>query len=196
MQANTGTCPKICDIKRRTRTRCRGPAGTARYLDRPISAPDNEQEQEGRKEAQPHGIPEARAIPSGGGTNHIRTGPSTTGAYAPNCPRYVRWMRRIASIAREILGIAPGKRDRRVSAILVSILKSDEHLSSLRPDQALRQASGRPRAVRAVKAVLPIMASISAYRRQISQYCCAPSPSWLVATPSTTPGWSTQADSA
>ena len=38
-------------------------------------------------------------------------------------------MRRIADIAREILGIAPGTRDRRVSAILVSILKSEENLS-------------------------------------------------------------------
>ena len=43
--------------------------------------------------------------------------------------RYVRWMRRIADIAREILGIAPGTRDRRVSAILVSVLKSEENLS-------------------------------------------------------------------
>ena len=38
-------------------------------------------------------------------------------------------MRRIADIAREILGIAPGTRDRRVSAILVAILKSEENLS-------------------------------------------------------------------
>ena len=29
--------------------------------------------------------------------------------------RFVRWMRQIAEIAREILGIAPGTRDRRVS---------------------------------------------------------------------------------
>ncbi len=43
--------------------------------------------------------------------------------------RYVRWMLRIADIAREILGAAPGTRDRRVSAILVSILKSEENLS-------------------------------------------------------------------
>ena len=43
--------------------------------------------------------------------------------------RYVRWMRRIADIAHEILDIAPGTRDRRVSAILVSILKSEENLS-------------------------------------------------------------------
>ena len=42
--------------------------------------------------------------------------------------RYVRWMRRMADIAREILGIAPGTRDRRVSAILVSILKGEENL--------------------------------------------------------------------
>ena len=43
--------------------------------------------------------------------------------------RFVRWMRRIANIAREILGTAPGMCDRRVSAILVSILKSEENLS-------------------------------------------------------------------
>ena len=43
--------------------------------------------------------------------------------------RYVRWMRRIADIAREILGIAPGTRDRRVSAMLVSIIKREENLS-------------------------------------------------------------------
>ena len=43
--------------------------------------------------------------------------------------RFVRWMRRIACIARDILGTALGTRDRRVSAIPVSILKSEENLS-------------------------------------------------------------------
>ena len=43
--------------------------------------------------------------------------------------RFIRWMRRIAEIAREILGIAPGTRDRRVSAMTVSIIKGEENLS-------------------------------------------------------------------
>ena len=43
--------------------------------------------------------------------------------------RFVRWMRRMACIARAILGTAPGTRDRRVSAILASILKSEENPS-------------------------------------------------------------------
>ena len=38
-------------------------------------------------------------------------------------------MRQIAEIVREILGIAPGTRDRRVSAILVSVIKSEAKLS-------------------------------------------------------------------
>ena len=38
--------------------------------------------------------------------------------------RLVRWMRRIAAIVREILGVAPGTRDRRTSAIPVSIMKA------------------------------------------------------------------------
>lgn len=42
---------------------------------------------------------------------------------------FVHWMTQIAIFAREIIGIAPGTRDRRVSAILVSILKSKEKLS-------------------------------------------------------------------
>ncbi len=43
--------------------------------------------------------------------------------------RFIRWMRQIAEIAREILGIAPGTRDRRVSAMTVSIIKGEENLS-------------------------------------------------------------------
>ena len=43
--------------------------------------------------------------------------------------RFVQWLRRIAEIVREILGITPGTRDRRVSAMTVSILKGEENLS-------------------------------------------------------------------
>ena len=43
--------------------------------------------------------------------------------------RLVQWMCRIAGIAREILGTAPGTRGRRVSAILVPIIKGKEKLS-------------------------------------------------------------------
>ena len=43
--------------------------------------------------------------------------------------RFVQWLRRIAEIAREILGIAPGTHDGRVSAMTVSILKGGENLS-------------------------------------------------------------------
>ena len=42
---------------------------------------------------------------------------------------FVQWMRWLSDVAHDILGIAPGTRDRRVSAILVSILKSQEKLS-------------------------------------------------------------------
>lgn len=43
--------------------------------------------------------------------------------------RFVRRMCRIADITRDILGTAPGTRDRRVSTVLMSILKSEENLS-------------------------------------------------------------------
>ena len=47
-------CPKICNIKiiHWIRTRCQGQLWAKRYLDQLIAAVDNEQEQEGRKEAQ------------------------------------------------------------------------------------------------------------------------------------------------
>ena len=43
--------------------------------------------------------------------------------------RYTEWMRRVADKAREIMGIPQGRRDWRVSAILVSLVKSEENLS-------------------------------------------------------------------
>jgi len=43
--------------------------------------------------------------------------------------RFVRRMCRIADITRDMLCTAPGTRDRRVSTILMSILKSEEDLS-------------------------------------------------------------------
>ena len=42
---------------------------------------------------------------------------------------YVEWMGKIADFIRKMLGIPKGNRDRRVSAILVAILKSEEGLS-------------------------------------------------------------------
>lgn len=42
---------------------------------------------------------------------------------------YIQRMNEIADIVREILGIAPGMHNRRVSAILVSLLKGEEKLS-------------------------------------------------------------------
>ena len=41
--------------------------------------------------------------------------------------RYTEWMRRVADKAREIMGIPQGRRDWRVSAILVSLVKSEEN---------------------------------------------------------------------
>ena len=66
--------------------------------------------------------------------------------------RFVRWMRQIAEIAREILGIAPGTRDRRVSAMTASIIKSEVKLSywglikhfDLHPDDLERCELSRP----------------------------------------------------
>lgn len=43
--------------------------------------------------------------------------------------RFIRWMHQIAEIAREILGIALGARDRCVSVILMSIIKGEKNLS-------------------------------------------------------------------
>ena len=43
--------------------------------------------------------------------------------------RYTEWMRKVADMAREILGIPQGKRDWQVSAILIAIVKSEEKLS-------------------------------------------------------------------
>ncbi len=61
-------------------------------------------------------------------------------------------MRQIAEIAREILGMAPGTRDRRVSAMTVSIIKSEAKLSywglikhfDLHPDDLERCELSRP----------------------------------------------------
>ncbi len=66
--------------------------------------------------------------------------------------RFVRWMRQIAEIAREILGMAPGTRDRRVSAMTVSVIKSEAKLSyvglikhfGLHPDDLERCELSRP----------------------------------------------------
>ena len=43
--------------------------------------------------------------------------------------RYTEWMPRVADKAREIMDIPKGRRDRRISAILVSLVKSEENLS-------------------------------------------------------------------
>ena len=53
---------------------------------------------------------------------------------------YREWMHRIADEIRKRLGIAPGTRDTRVSAILCSIVKSNEKLSYWGL-QSLRKAS-------------------------------------------------------
>ena len=63
-----------------------------------------------------------------------RNGPKTNWSeYNKDCrseeQRCVRWVCQTAGIAREILSIAPDARDRRVSAILVSIIKGKENLS-------------------------------------------------------------------
>ena len=104
--------------------RCRSQPGTARYLDRPIAAPDNEQEQD-------HPIrtgPEARTIRSARGTTARSTGHSTTGAAGQSaismptgCGRWPTG--RAISWAYQRAG------DRRVSAIPVGMAKSEEGLS-------------------------------------------------------------------
>ena len=43
--------------------------------------------------------------------------------------RHTEWMRRVADKARHIMGIPQGRRDWRVSAVLVSLVKSEENLS-------------------------------------------------------------------
>ena len=43
--------------------------------------------------------------------------------------RYTEWMRRVADTARHIMGMPQGRRDWRVSAVLVSLVKSEETVS-------------------------------------------------------------------
>ena len=75
-------------------------------------------------------VPEARTTPTGRGTAPRRTGSGTTRAAARRAQGFVRWMRRIAEIAREIPGIAPGARDRRASVMAapIIIIKDEENL--------------------------------------------------------------------
>ena len=42
--------------------------------------------------------------------------------------RYIEWLPKVVNKAREIMGIPRGKRDWRISAILVAIVKSEENL--------------------------------------------------------------------
>ena len=69
-------------------------------------------------------MPEARATPTGRGTTPKTDRSEHNKDRRLEGRRLVRWMRRIAAIAREILGVAPGTRDRRASAIPVSIRKA------------------------------------------------------------------------
>ncbi len=104
--------------------RCRSQPGTARYLDRPIAAPDNEQEQDYPIRTGP----EARTIRSARGTTARSTGHSTTGAAGRSaismptgCGRWPTG--RAISWAYQRAG------DRRVSAVLVGMAKSEAGLS-------------------------------------------------------------------
>ena len=74
--------------------------------------PYRKQEQSRREEERPQD-----------GLVRVQRGPPRRG------PKVRPVERRIADTAREILGVAPGARDGRVSAILASILKSEENLS-------------------------------------------------------------------
>ena len=76
-----------------------------------------------------HSRPESKNNPDGRRNDPETDWPKYNGGRRSEGRGFVRWMRRMAGIAREILGTAPGTRGRRVSAILVSILKREENLS-------------------------------------------------------------------
>jgi len=113
----------------------RAAAWTAeRYYARRIAAPPNEQKTKSRQTNPNH--TRSKNNP-GGRRNYPKTDwPRYNKGRRAEGQRYVRWMPRMAYTAREILGIAPGTRDGRVSAILVPTLARREPLL-LGPDQAL-----------------------------------------------------------
>lgn len=67
------------------------------------------------------------------------------------------WMPRMACKARKLLGLGEGVRGRRVSAILVAIVKSESNLSYGDLGDPLSRASRWPKAVRAEKDVRQAM---------------------------------------
>ena len=96
-------------------------------MDRPIAATGNEQEQD-RKEAQSQPLQKQEQPGRQEERPHINWAEYNRGRRAEG-QHYTEWMPKVADKAREILGTPQGVRDWQVSAILVSIIKSEENLS-------------------------------------------------------------------